>query len=148
VNILERNKMTKATAIKSALTAAQRNYLAERLEKIANEKQEAERIKLFGENNNYYYRHCSTFRPTITQILAAAKAGKVKVKKGCEDRTGFDLDNVEWDEQEKVKATHDKNVKVYEAFVAKLNADKQRIMDGVMLGTADDAMAALENFAK
>jgi hypothetical protein len=139
--------MTAKTAIKSALTAAQRNYLSERLNKIASDKEEAERTKLFGDNN-YYYRHCSTFRPTLPQILAAAKAGKIKVKKGCEDRTGFDLDNVEWDEQEKVKAAHDKNVKVYQAFCDKLNADKQRIMDGVMLGTADDAMAALENFAK
>jgi len=147
VNILERNKMTKTTAIKSVLTAAQRNYLAERLEKIANEKQEAERKKLFGDDN-YYYRHCSTFRPTLPQILAAAKAGKIKVKKGCEDRTGFDLAYVEWDENDKVKAAYDKNVKAYDAFCAKLNADKQRIMDGVMLGTADDAMAALETFAK
>jgi hypothetical protein len=148
VNILERNKMTaKTPAIKSALTAAQRNYLAERLQTIANAKQEEERNKLFGADS-YYYRHCANFRPTLTQILAAAKAGKLKVKKGCEDRTGFDLDYVEWDEQEKVKATHEKNVKVYQAFCDKINADKQRIMDGVMLGTADDAMAALENFAK
>lgn len=140
--------MTKATAIKSALTAAQRNYLAERLTKIADEKQTAERKKLFGDNDNYYYRHCTSFRPTLPQILAAAKAGKIKVKKGCEDRTGFDLDYVEWDDQDKVKATHEKNAKAYEAFCEKINAEKQRIMDGVMLGTADDAMAALENFAK
>lgn len=141
--------MTKAkatTAVKTALTVAQRNYMSTRLDTIANGKKDAEHLKIFGKDRGCYYRH--EFNPTIQEMVAALKSGKAKIKPGCEDRRSLDIDYLVWDAKEKSKAEHDKKTAQYADFCTKLEREKQCIMDGVMLGTADDAMAALEAFSK
>lgn len=138
--------MTKTATVKSALTAAQRSYLTQRLNEIAAEKRKAKEIELFGKEHNWY---CSNFRPTAAQIVDAIKKGKATVKKGWEDRKGdLDIDCLDWADNETAKKEFLTTKKAYEKFVADLEKQQQKIMDGVMLGTADDAMAALENFAK
>ena len=138
--------MTKATAIKSALTAAQRTYLTNRLNEIAEQKRKAKQLELFGCERSWYN---DRFRPTAAQIVDAIKKGKATVKKGCECYTGnLDLDSLDWADNEVTMKAHTANKKAYDKFVEDLAKKQQHIMDGVMLGTADDAMAALENFAK
>lgn len=137
--------MTKAT-IKSALTATQRTYLTNRLDKIAEEKRKAKQIELFGIERSWYN---DNFRPTAAQIVDAIKKGKATVKKGCEERKGsLDIDTLDWADNEATMKEYLANKKAYEKFDTDLAKQQQKIMDGVMLGTADDAMAALENFAK
>ena len=141
--------MTKAkatTAVKTALTVAQRNYMSTRLDAIANGKKDVEYKKIFNKERSAYFR--SEFNPTIVEMVAALKSGKAKIKPGCEDRRTLDIDYLDWDAKEKAKAEHDKKVAQYAEFCVKLDNEKQCIMDGVMLGTAEDAMAALEAFAK
>lgn len=138
--------MTKATAIKSALTAAQRTYLTTRLNEIAEQKRKAKQIELFGVERNWYN---DSFRPTAAQIVEAIKKGKATLKKGCEERKGsLDIDTLDWAENEVTMKEYRTNKKAYEKFDTDLAKQQQKIMDGVMLGTADDAMTALENFAK
>ena len=138
--------MTKATGIKSALTATQRTYLTNRLNEIAEEKRKAKQIELFGVERSWYN---DSFRPTAAQIVDAIKKGKATVKKGCEERKGdLDIDCLDWADNETTKKEYNANKKAYEKFTTDLAKQQQKIMDGVMLGTADDAMAALENFAK
>lgn len=138
--------MTKATAIKSALTAAQRTYLTTRLNEIAEQKRKDKHVELFGAERSWY---CDNFRPTAAQIVEAIKKGKATVKKGCEERKGsLDIDCLDWADNEVAMKAYTANKKAYDKFVEDLAKKQQNIMDGVMLGTADDAMAALENFAK
>lgn len=139
--------MTKATtAVKSALSATQRTYLTNRLNEIAEQKRNAKQIELFGTARNWYN---DTFRPTAAQVVEAIKKGKATVKKGHEDRKGdLDLDTLDWADNETYKKEYLAKNKAYDKFVEDLAKKQQTIMDGVMLGTADDAMAALEAFAK
>ena len=138
--------MTKATGIKSALTATQRTYLTNRLNEIASEKRKAKEIELFGQEHSWYN---NTFRPTAAQIVDAIKKGKATVKKGCEERKGdLDIDCLDWADSEAAKKEFTTNKKAYDKFNTDLAKQQQKIMDGVMLGTADDAMAALEAFSK
>jgi hypothetical protein len=147
VNILERNKMTAKTAIKSALTAAQRNYMTQRLNEVATEKRNTKHKEIFGTEQSW----CSgRFNPTKAQVIEAIKKGKATLKKERMDCTGdIDLDyDLEWADNETAKKEWATKSKAYDKFVEELAKKQQFIMDGVMLGTADDAMAALEAFAK
>lgn len=138
--------MTKTATVKSALTSAQRTYLTQRLNEIACAKRKEKELELFGQEHGWY---CSNFRPTAAQIVDAIKKGKATVKKGSENRKGdLDIDCLDWAENETAKKEFNTTKKAYEKFTADLEKQQQKIMDGVMLGTADDAMAALENFAK
>lgn len=138
--------MTKTATVKSALTAAQRSYLTQRLNEIAEEKRKAKQVELFGVERSWYN---DSFRPTAAQIVDAIKKGKATVKKGYEERKGdLDIDCLDWADSEAAKKEFTTNKKAYDKFNTDLAKQQQKIMDGVMLGTADDAMAALENFAK
>ena len=140
--------MTKTPQVKSALTATQRTYMSNRLDAIADGKRKARHMELFGtEERNWYNKN---FNPTIEQIVEALKKGKATIKKGRGDRKGsIDVDDdLDWSENELAKKEFNKKDKEYTKFCEDLAKKQQRIMDGVMLGTADDAMSALDEFAK
>ena len=106
----------------STLSPEQRSYLINRLDQIQQDKIQAKRVELYGPAGR-------PESPTWGTVFAAIRAGEIVLKPGTEHNTNAYLNpnDVDWPAQQA------KSVEL-EEYKDRLDAERQRLMDNIMLG--------------